>query len=58
MAALEHIDKIPKLTKGQVSHMGSIQCIGKDPVNANGFEQYVNHMVLTQYGITKVLRLF
>ena len=58
MTALEHIDKIRKLTKGQVSHMGLIQYIGKDPFNANGFGQYINHMLLTQYGITKGLRLF
>ena len=58
MAALEHIDEIRKLTKGQVSHTGLIQYIGKDPVNADGFGQYINHMLLTQYGISKGLRLF
>ena len=58
MAALEHIDEIRKFTKGQVSHTGLIQYIGKDPVNTDGFGQYINHMLLTQYGISKGLRLF
>ena len=55
MAALEHIDEIRKLTKGQVSHTGLIQYIRK---NADGFRQYINHMLLTQYRITKWLWLF
>ena len=58
MAALKHIDEIKILTKGQVSHTGIIQYMGKDPVNANGFGPYINHMLLTQYGITKGLQLF
>ena len=37
MAALEHIDEIRKLTKGQVSHTRLIQYISKDPFSANGF---------------------
>ena len=56
MAAFKHIDYIRKLTKNQVSHTGLIQYIGKDPVNANGFGQYINHMLLlAQYGISKGL---
>ena len=58
MAALEHIDEIRKLTKDQVSYTGLLQCIGKDPVNSYEFGQYITHMLLTQYGITKDLQLF
>ena len=47
IAVLKHIDEIQKLTKGQVNLTELVQYIGKDPVNADGFGQYINHMLLS-----------
>ena len=60
MAAYEHIQEIRKLTNGHANASGLIDYIKRDtPQDATrGINAYVNHMLLTQYGIKKGLEMF
>ena len=60
MAAYEHVEEIRKLTNGHANKAGLIDYIQRDTSNdqKQGLGTYVNHMLMTQYGIKKGLELF
>ena len=55
----EHVQEIRKLTSGHANKHGLIDYIQKETnSDPNNLERFVNHMLLTQYGIKKGLELF
>ena len=58
MSHYEHIHEIRKLTSGHANKHGLIDYIQKDNQQQDGLCSFVNHMLLTQYGIKRGLELF
>ena len=60
LTAFENVQELRKLTSGHTTKYGLIDYIQRDTPKDenNGLNAYVNHMLLTQFGIKKGLELF
>ena len=55
VTAYKHLEEVQKLTQWIAGKRSIIACIAKENEFQNGFQKYVNHMLLTKYRIKKEL---